>query len=126
VTGSSISEKKLDEIISARLEDIFELIQDHLKQINREGLLPAGIVMTGGGSSLPMIEDVARNTLDLPSSVSKLKLPKTKTIQTLENSAWSTAYGTATWAQRNKNRGVFGDLKTSKSTLMNWIKQFLP
>ncbi|MEX2514791.1 MAG: cell division protein FtsA [Candidatus Paceibacterota bacterium] len=126
VTGGSIPEKKLDEITSARLEDIFELIGDHLERINRQGLLPAGIVMTGGGSGLPMISDVARDTLDLPSSVSKLKLPKTKTIQSLENMSWSTVYGTATWARRKGQLGVLGNLNSSKNTITNWIKQFLP
>ena len=36
--------KKLNEIIEARLSDIFELIESHLKKINRSGLLPAGII----------------------------------------------------------------------------------
>lgn len=126
VTGSSLSEKKLDEIISARLEDIFELIGDHLEKIERKGLLPAGIVLTGGGAGLPMIEDVARSTLDLPSSVTKLKLPKTKAIQSLENPSWSVAYGTATYALRNRNTGMFSQFSSSRSTLTSWIKQFLP
>jgi cell division protein FtsA len=126
VTGSSVSEKKLNEIMSARLEDIFELIQDHLEHINREGLLPAGIIMTGGGSNLPMIDEVARTTLDLPSSVSKLKLPKTKTVQSIANTSWSTAYGTAAYARRNQENGVFGNLHNSKNTITRWFKQFLP
>lgn len=126
ITGSSISEKKLNEIITARLEDIFELIGDHLEQINRQGLLPAGIILTGGGSGLSVIEEVARTTLDLPTSVSKLKLPKTKAIQTLENSSWSVAYGTATYAQRNRNRGILSQFSSSKSTVAGWFRQFLP
>lgn len=126
VTGSSISEKKLEEIITARLEDIFELIGEHLEKINRQGLLPAGIVMTGGGASLPMVEEVARDTLDLPSSVIKLKLPKTKAVQALENSAWSVAYGTATYAQRHHNQGVFSQFNDSKNVISGWFKQFLP
>jgi cell division protein FtsA len=126
ITGSNISEKKLKEITVARLEDIFELIEDHLKKINRQGLLPAGIIMTGGGSSLSMVEDVARSTLDLPSSVAKLKLPKTKAIRSLENSSWATAYGTAAWARRRQNRGMFGKLSGSKNSVSNWLKQFLP
>lgn len=126
VTGSSVSEKKLQEIMAARLEDIFELIEDHLEKINRQGLLPAGIIMTGGGSSLSMVEDVARSTLDLPSSVANLKLPKTKAIRALENSSWAVAYGTATRAHKNHNRGMFSQFRNSKSTFSNWLKQFLP
>jgi cell division protein FtsA len=112
--------------MAARLEDIFELIEDHLEKINRQGLLPAGIIMTGGGSSLSMVEDVARSTLDLPSSVAKLKLPKTKAIQALENSSWAVAYGTAAYARKARNTGMLSQFNSSKSTLVHWLKQFLP
>jgi len=126
IIGSNISEKKLAEITAARLEDIFELIEDHLDKIGRQGLLPAGIIMTGGGSSLSMVEDIARSTLDLPSSIAKLKLPKTKAIRSLENSSWATAYGAATWARKQQNRGIFSSLSGSKGTFSSWLKQFLP
>src|SRR3989344_1728160 len=39
--------KKLEEIITARLDDCFELIETHLKSIGRNALLPAGIIMAG-------------------------------------------------------------------------------
>lgn len=126
ITGSSVSEKKLDEIVSARLEDIFELIGDHLESINRQGLLPAGVILTGGGAGLSMIEEVARTTLDLPASVAKIKLPKTKAIQMLENPSWSVAYGTATYARRNRNNSMFSQLSDSKNIVAGWFRQFLP
>ena len=37
-----ISKKKLGDIVSARLTDIFELINAHLKKIKKDGILPAG------------------------------------------------------------------------------------
>ena len=126
ITSKSLSTQKLDEIVAARLEDIFELIEDHLVKIGREGLLPAGIIMTGGGSALSMVEDVARSTLDLPSSVAKLKLPKTKAIRALENSSWAVAYGAATYAHRNIDKGVISQFKNSKNSFVEWVKQFLP
>ncbi|OHA99223.1 MAG: cell division protein FtsA, partial [Candidatus Zambryskibacteria bacterium RIFCSPHIGHO2_12_FULL_39_47] len=46
--STSFPKKKLDEIISARLADMFELIENHLKKIGRNGLLPAGIFIIGG------------------------------------------------------------------------------
>lgn len=71
-TGRSIgaySERKLSEIIEARLRDIFELLEKHLKKINRDALLPAGIIITGGGSHIAQIESLARSTLRLPCRV---------------------------------------------------------
>ncbi|MEK7095291.1 MAG: cell division protein FtsA, partial [Patescibacteria group bacterium] len=66
ITGSSYPRKKLEEIISARLSDVFELIENHLKKIGRNGLLPAGIVIVGGGAGLSGIEELAKNALRLP------------------------------------------------------------
>ncbi|HEY4490018.1 MAG TPA: cell division protein FtsA [Candidatus Paceibacterota bacterium] len=69
ITLNSYPRKKLDEIISARLTDIFELIEAHLKKIGKSGLLPAGIVITGGGSNLAVVEELAKASLELPSRV---------------------------------------------------------
>jgi cell division protein FtsA len=69
ITGNSYPRKKLEEIVEARLSDIFELIDAHLKKISRSGLLPAGIIITGGGAGLTTIEDLARASLRLPSRV---------------------------------------------------------
>ncbi len=59
------SKKKLNEIIEARLSDIFELIETHLKKIDKNGLLPAVIIITGGGSGIAPIGymAIARNEL---------------------------------------------------------------
>lgn len=56
----SFPKKKLDEIVEARLTDMFELIEAHLKKIGRHGLLPAGIIITGGGGMIGPIEDLAK------------------------------------------------------------------
>jgi cell division protein FtsA len=61
ITGASYPRKKLEEIISARLYDIFELIEAHLKKMGRNGLLPAGIIITGGGSALTGQRQVSSN-----------------------------------------------------------------
>ena len=58
--------KRLDEIVDARLGDIFELVENHLRKIKRNGLLPAGVIITGGGSNIHTIEMVAKQYLKLP------------------------------------------------------------
>ncbi len=60
------SQKFLIEIIEARISEIFGLINKELKKIFRENLLPAGIVLTGGGSKLPKITELAKKELKLP------------------------------------------------------------
>lgn len=67
--AENVSKKKLSDIIDARLNDIFDLIEAHLKKINRNGLLPAGIILVGGGSNLISLEDVAKSSLKLPARI---------------------------------------------------------
>lgn len=121
-----VPDQQLEDIITARLSDIFELIEEHLESINRRGLLPAGIIMTGGGSGVSQIEDIAKSTLDLPAERAKIKLPKTKAIDGVENTSWPVAYGTATYALRNQSTGLLSSMQSSKSVLLDWVKQFLP
>ena len=60
------SPKMLVEITEARVCEIFSLVNKELKKISRQGLLPAGVVLTGGGANLPGIKDLAKNVLKLP------------------------------------------------------------
>jgi len=53
-------------IIEARSKEIFELITQELKKIERDGLLPAGVVLVGGGANLKAISDLAKQELKLP------------------------------------------------------------
>jgi len=57
--------KELAKIIEARIDEIFILINKELRRINRERLLPAGVVLVGGGSKIPGIIDLAKNRLKL-------------------------------------------------------------
>lgn len=59
------SKKVLIDIIEARVLEIFDLAEKELKKISREKLLPAGIVLTGGGSKLPGIKNLAKSKFKL-------------------------------------------------------------
>jgi cell division protein FtsA len=62
---------EIDEIVEARLEEIFELVNKELKSIGRAAKLPGGVVLTGGGSELKGIADYAREALQLSARVGK-------------------------------------------------------
>lgn len=55
----------INEIVEARLEEIFDGIQLHLKKAGRAGRLPSGVVLVGGGAKLKHITDYAKETLGL-------------------------------------------------------------
>ncbi len=64
-----VSRHHVAEIIEARLEEIFFFVNSELKNINREGLLPGGAVLTGGGALLPGAVDIAKSMLRLPAQI---------------------------------------------------------
>lgn len=125
---SQYPRKKLDEIIAARLSDVFELIETHLKKIGRSGLLPAGIILTGGGSGIEMIEDLAKSSLKLPSKVASVSFEREGKREQLKDASWSVAYGLCVWGLSSGDENSLGLrlTKTTKRKIVNWIKQFLP
>lgn len=95
VTQTEIPQKKMQTIVAARLKDMFTLVNTHLKAIDRAKLLPAGIVITGGGSGLGSAAEIAKATLKLPSSIAQIgHMARTSSI----DATWSVAYGLCRWA----------------------------
>ncbi len=122
------SRKKLEEIIEARLCDIFESIENNLKKIKRSELLPAGIVFVGGGADTPMLVELSKSILKLPSSLGTTEIfgnNKTK----LRDSSWFTVLGLLTAGKDNMGYGegplgnIFKDLK---NTIKSSLKQLMP
>lgn len=65
----TFSEKDLSKIIEARVCEIFELTDREIKKVSKQGLLPGGIVITGGGAKLPGIVDLAKKAFKLPARI---------------------------------------------------------
>ena len=65
------SQKILGRIIEARVSEIFGEVQKELKKISRQGLLPAGIVLTGGGAKMAGLVEFAKKELKLPCRIGK-------------------------------------------------------
>lgn len=117
--------KRIDEIIDARLGDIFELVENHLKKIKRSGLLPAGVIITGGGSRINTIEQVAKQYLRLPVSFgyqneninSKFKL---------KDDMWYTALGVAIIDDKNTStKNLSGSLNENIKDVRGFFKGIL-
>ena len=128
VIGGDYPKKKVDEIIEARLGDIFELIGNHLKRLRRNELLPAGVIITGGGAHINRIEELARTQLKLPAKVG----PVDETINTkfkVRDINWYTALGLALSSDNKSSTGeaILGDnLKQVKSFFKSFLSQLLP
>jgi cell division protein FtsA len=122
------SKKKLEEIIEARLSDIFELIENNLKKIKRSELLPAGIVFVGGGANIPMLTELSKTILKLPASIGTTEIfgnSKTK----LRESSWFNVLGVVISARDTDgySEGSFTNLiKDLKNTFKSTVKQLMP
>lgn len=89
---SKVQRTDLAHIINARVAEIFELILKEAKRSGYDGLLKAGIVLTGGSSQLQGIKAVASDVLKLPVRVAQ---PENVTgmSDALKNPAYSTSVG---------------------------------
>ncbi len=120
--------KKLDQIIEARLSDVFELIENYLKKIKRNGLLPAGVIITGGGSNIKMIEDMSRNFLKLPSKIGTAEAFQNKAR--IRDSSWFVALGlcmTQRSFNASRSSGSFGkNIQNIKKFFKSIGEQLMP
>ncbi len=130
LTGEEYPQKKLGEIIQARLSDIFDLVEAHLKKVGRNGLLPAGIVITGGGSGVATIEDLAKASLKLPARVA-MSHTNNNVDSKIKDPAWSVAYGLCILGLHDTYTSDFAEISRRRAedyfkTFTLWVKQFLP
>lgn len=128
LTNSSFTKKDLDRIIVSRISDMFDLVEAHLKKIGRSGLLPAGVILTGGGSSIHTIEEMAKVALRLPSKLGGL--PTEEDGRPIKDSSWSVAYGLSIWGfTGNTTESSIGFEKPAfggfVEELKNWFKSII-
>ena len=94
-------------ITRARVEEIFDLVSKELKSIERFGMLPAGAILTGGGSKLNGIVEQAKEQLKLPVFLAKPQKIHT-IVDKVEDPSYSTVLGLILWAHNNGTRSAFG------------------
>jgi cell division protein FtsA len=92
-----VSRKDLAHIIEARVEEIFLLVLQEIKRSGYDGLLPAGMVLTGGVSNLPGIRSLATEVMGLPVRIAQ---PENLIglVDQLHSPAYSTSIGLLFWA----------------------------
>lgn len=119
VIGSTIPPKKMAQVVSGQLKDMFMLVNAHLKSIGRERLLPAGIVITGGGAGLTPAVDVARLALKLPTQVGlPAMLPRVSAL----DATWAVAFGLCRWGYAEEIHGNAQPLRDIVSRMIDSVK----
>lgn len=138
--GAESSEKVqlrfVSEVIEARVEEIFDQVEAELKTIGRSGLLPAGIIITGGGAKLPGVTEVARRVFHLPASVGASSLDSS-IPELIQDPSFATAVGLVQWGfeaerQDQSASGITGGgkvgslLSKASDPLKKIFKSFMP
>ncbi|MBC7868947.1 cell division protein FtsA [Candidatus Saccharibacteria bacterium] len=107
----------IDEIVEARLEEIFEAIQNELKKARRAGKLPGGIVLTGGTAQLKGIVDYAKESLGLAARIGKTS-GYGGVADNIEKPQFATAVGLML-LDSDKNNSQYGGKKKTSSPLID-------
>jgi len=131
----TIKAKEIAEIIEARMEELFHLVNKELRKIKRDGMLPAGIVLTGGGAKLPEIVDLAKKELHLPAQIG-FPLRMEGVSESIDDPSFAVVTGLILWDQIERTGGgeklISGitdkipDFMKSVHKMKDWFKTFLP
>jgi cell division protein FtsA len=125
-----INRQDLAHIIEARVAEIFTLTLQEIKRSGYDGLLPAGMVLTGGTSALPGIKRTASEVLNVPVRTAQ---PENLLglVDKLNSPAYSTSVGLLRWAMSMQDQDLGGERRRSKGeknmdVVKKWIGRILP
>ena len=123
--------KKLDEIIEARLQEIFSLVALEIKKSGFSGKLPAGLIVCGGAAETMGVAAAAKKVLKMPVRIGEPK-GASGLIEEVSGPAYAASIGLLLHGSRlqperrislGSARGRIGDLV---SRVVNWVKSYLP
>lgn len=125
ITGD-YNQRDIQEIMEARITEIFELIQKYLKKINRDGRLAGGAVIIGGSTNNQMIEKIAKDILNLP-----ITIAGGTGSGALKDPAWYVVYGLCMSGKYNQGGNGYSNpftqvFKSIGEFFKNVGKQLMP
>ncbi|MCS7001821.1 MAG: cell division protein FtsA, partial [Dehalococcoidia bacterium] len=125
----------LAEIVEARVEKIVEMILAQVKRAGYDGLLPAGIVLTGGAANLAGLDQFVREFTRLPVRVGRPRGLRGLT-DTVSDAAYATSVGLLQWGLKHGDSEPRLAAQTSKGRrsssgslyerLRSWARDLMP
>ncbi|GAC1385709.1 MAG: cell division protein FtsA [Herpetosiphon sp.] len=124
----------LNQIVQARCEQIIDLIGAEIRRSGYDGLLPAGIVLTGGSSQLPGIDELTRDMLGMPVRIG-VPSQLSGLAEAVDAPPYATGVGLVRWGV---TRGLLhpngmlnapregGNWHTIYDRFKGWMREFLP
>ncbi len=124
-----IKRKFLSEIISARMEEILQKVDDELRKIQRSGLLPAGVVFTGAGAKLPGLVELAKKILRLPANLG-YPLNVVSVTDKVNDLGFATAVGLVKWGSEMQgardHKPGSKNISAVSMQFKKWLKALIP
>ncbi|MFZ2487931.1 MAG: cell division protein FtsA [Anaerolineae bacterium] len=125
----SVSRQLVAEILEARAEEMIDLVLREIKRSGYEGLVPAGLVLTGGTAQLAGLRELAKERTQLPVRIGVpagiANLPAE--LATPEN---ATGVGLLLWALHNPWTSNKLSERRQRSPfierIMGWLRNLLP
>lgn len=129
-TGYTFEQTETNMIVEARVEELFEYVDKELNKIHRSRKLPGGIVIVGGSAALPGLAEFAKERMQLPARIGKIR-GLAGLVDTVDDPSFATATGLmlldillAPFA--NDHVGSNQIFSENISALGNFLKKFRP
>ena len=123
--SQAVSRRFLAEILEARGEEILHLIQREIRRSGYDGLLPAGVVLTGGSAQLQGLKEMGREIFRLP-----VRTGVPNSIGNVHRKwltpAFACGFGLLLWAQRNDPYEQTRRVSPLMMRIKDWLAGLLP
>lgn len=124
-----IPRRQLTGVIDARARELLDMVSEELKKCGRAGMLPAGVVISGGGSKLPGFLALVRDELGLP--VRGHRPLGVTAFDTALDPSLAVAIGLIAWGFEKecgdgRRPSAPSQVSGAVSKVVAWLKNFLP
>ena len=129
-SGRTIQRAELCDIIEARMRELFEKLREEIAEAGKGGMLPAGVVLTGGAAQLAGVAELGREVLDMPVRVAA-PAGVGGLVDHLLTPAFSTSIGLLVWGARAVTAGEPGRYESaaghgSMGRLREFVRSLFP
>jgi len=128
--GNVASRRQIIKVIDARAQELLDMVHAELSKVAKTGMLPAGVVISGGGANLPGFAKLVKDYLRLPVRVAK-PANVIGTPDIINDPSYAVTIGLVLWGMEQelagiKSRPLLGDQNDFFRRTLSWLKNFLP
>lgn len=122
--------KDLIRVVDARAQELLDLVSAELKKVPRSGMLPGGVVISGGGANLPGFALLVKDRLKLPVRIAR-PIHVDGVLDAASDPSFTVAIGLVLWGLDQEFNGSRQSNPMSSSggiiqKALGWLKNFLP